>query len=131
MQKTDVQFEGLVTDVPVITGPQAQGDLLILPWLEDTAPAQRSADAGAAKPLTAAIVVITGDDGHDHTLHPMRGVRWHAYAPDGQTLGVLTVDEGSFAVLGHMKHGDSHIGPGVYVIRCQREQADEVRRLAD
>ena len=118
-------------EVPVLTGPQAQGDLLILPWPADVHPQQRAADMAAAQPVTAPLVVITGDNGHDHILTPAPGVAWYAY-PDGQqTLGVLTVADGAMAVLGHIEHGDTHIGPGVYVIRRQREQSDEIRLVAD
>lgn len=118
-------------EVPVLTGPQAQGDLLILPWPAGTATDRRAQDIAQAKPVTAPVVVITGDNGHDHTLAPAPGVAWHAYAHGQQTIGVLTVADDAIAVLGHIEHGDSHIGPGVYVIRRQREQSDEIRLVAD
>jgi len=118
-------------DVPVICGPQSQGDLIILPWPDGCAPARRSADTVKAIPVDKPTVVLTGDGGHDHTLTPAPGVAWHAYNDGGQTLGVLTVADGAVAVLGHIEHGDSHIGPGVYVIRRQREMADQIRYVAD
>jgi len=45
-------------------------------------------------------------------------------------LGVLTVAEG-VAYLAHPEHAFSGIAPGTYELRRQREQADEIRRVAD
>lgn len=129
---------------PVITGLQAQGDLIIIPW---TVASMRHVDkehvARAAQIPTGGVVVLTGNNGHDHTLAPVPGVRWYRYrssdfpssswvrTPTPTTLGILVVDEGAVGVLGHIEHGDSYIGPGHYVIRRQREQADEIRAVAD
>lgn len=118
-------------DIPVLSGPQAQGDLIILPWPQTTSPTRRAKETMAAKLVTGPIVVQTGQGGHDHTLSPAPGVAWHGYQAGSQTLGVLTVADGAVAVLGHIEHGDTYIGPGVYVIRRQREQADEIRLVAD
>jgi len=118
-------------DVATLQGPQAQGDLLVLPWPDSVAPTVRNTDMAAALPIpTGGTVVLTGNGGHHHKLACTPGVAWHAYR-DGQTLGVLTVADGALAVLGHEEHGDTHIGAGVYVIRRQREQADEIRMVAD
>lgn len=128
---------------PVITGLQAQGDLIIIPW---DAVIMRHVDkehvARAEQIPAGGVVVLTGNNGHDHTLAPVPGVRWYRYrsndfsssswrSPTPTTLGILVVDEGSVGVLGHIEHGDSYIGPGRYVIRRQREQADEIRAVAD
>ena len=116
---------------PVLTGPQAQGDLLILPWPADVATARRAREIDHAEPVTRPTVLVTGANGHDHTLAPAPGVAWFAYPGNQQTIGVLTVAPGAVAVIGHIEHGDTYIGPGVYVIRRQREQADEARLVAD
>lgn len=122
----------LLPEVPVIAGvPQAQGDLIILPWPTTTAPARRAEEAAKAQSVTRPVVVITGESGHDHTLAPAPGVAWFSYPTGSQTLGVLIVADDAVAVLGHIEHGDTHIGPGVYVVRRQREQADEIRMVAD
>lgn len=110
---------------------QAQGDLIILPWPGDVGARRRMEDIARVKPLTVPVVTLTGNDGHDHTLRPAVGVGWLGYGSQSQTLGVLTVDEGAVAVLAHPEHGESLIGPGVYVVRRQREQADEIRLVAD
>jgi len=129
MDTVRIEAAVLLPEVPVITGPQAQGDLIILPWPADGS-ARRGVDVSRVVPVTAAVVVLTGDGGHDHALSPAPGVAWYRY-PSGQTLGVLTVADGAVGVLGHIEHGDSHIGPGVYVIRRQREQADQIRMVQD
>lgn len=122
----------VLPEVPVLTGVQAQGDLLILPWPVNVDPARRAREVALAKPVAGLpVVVLTGDNGHDHALSPSPGVAWCSYPKDRQTLGVLVVDDQAVAVLGHIEHGDSHIGPGVYVIRRQREWADQVRMVAD
>ncbi len=119
-------------EVPVLTGPQAQGDLIILPWPANTAPARQAEVVTAAKPLIRGEVVVTGRGGHDHTLSPTPGVAWYRYpGTEPQTIGVLVVDDGAVAVLGHDEHGDTYIGPGVYAIRRQREQSDVIQLVAD
>jgi hypothetical protein len=117
-------------DIPVFAGRQAQGDLVILPWPDGVAAERRRSELALTKPIKVPVVVLTGNGGHDHTLSPAPDVAWYAYAA-GQTLGVLAVEDGAVAVLGHIEHGDTHIGPGVYVIRRQREQADQIRLVAD
>lgn len=118
---------------PIHAGvPQSQGDLIILPWAADVAPERRAADAALCRPIPATgITVLTGNGGHEHRLSPVPGVTWYGYPQGSQTLGVLSVEEGAVAVLGHIEHGDTYVGPGVYVIRRQREQADEIRLVQD
>jgi hypothetical protein len=115
----------LVADavVPVLTGPQAQGDLMIVPISEpprgltwETIP-----DAG--------IQVIYGEaTGNTHWLH--RGldspsVRW-VFDTEGVRLGYLEVSPGNSAMLIHTdEHGANGIGPGFYAIH--RKRAQDVR----
>jgi hypothetical protein len=47
------------------------------------------------------------------------------------TLATLTVPDGSVAYLAHPEHAYTGIGPGTYTLRRQREQADELRIVAD
>jgi hypothetical protein len=119
--------------VEVITDrPQAQGDLIVLPWPVDVATQQRTQDVSLATPIgPSGALVLSGVGGHEHRLVPSTGVSWYAYPNAGQTLGVLAVQVGAVATLRHVEHGDSAIGAGVYVIRRQREQADEIRLVAD
>lgn len=114
-------------DVPVITAaPQAQGDLIVT---------YRPAADPATTPLPAAGAVVVraeSSTGNTHTLHSWEGVCYWDERPTGVVLGVLTVPEGATAYLVHTEeHGANGIGPGTYQIRRQREQADEIRIVAD
>src|SRR3990172_11177922 len=106
-----IEAVGLASiDSPALVDPQAQGDLIILPWAADVASDRRRVDVDLATPVNAPIVVLTGNGGHDHTLSPAPGVAWHGYKATSQTLGVLCVQEGAVAVLGHIEHGDVYVG---------------------
>lgn len=113
-------------DIPVLAGvPQRQGDVLFIPE-----PSARK----ATTPLTAAgFPVVRGENGgNTHAVHADLGTSF--YDPDlsgGQRLGVLTVAEGSTAILSHPEHGFMAFGPGTYRVNRQREQADEIRIVAD
>lgn len=115
-------------DVPALAGPQAQGDLLILP--RPTAPA-------ATTPIPAAGVEVVRSEagGNTHSLHSMDGPasRWNPDLGDSELdLGVLTVPTGGTAYLVHTEeHGANAIAPGTYVIRRQREFAGASRYVAD
>lgn len=109
--------------VPVLTGPQAQGDLMIVPI---------AATPDGLNPETipdAGIQVIYGEaTGNTHWLH--RGidspsVRW-VFDSAGVRLGYLEVDPGNNAMLIHTdEHGVNGIGPGSYAIH--RKRAQDVR----
>ena len=104
-------------DIPVLSGLQFQGDVAVVP---------------------AGIAVVRGESGgNTHLLLAQgEGVRFAA-APEGGSmttnldLGVLEVSEGSTAFLAHPEHAYTGVGPGTYTIRRQREQADEIRLVAD
>jgi hypothetical protein len=128
----------ITVEVPPVAGvPQAQGDLSFWPWDEQVSSRRRAADIAAAQPVTGPVVLVTGSGGHDHTLMSAgmslhtTDLRWHRYPGDSQTLGVLVVGQGLEAVVRHAEHGDNRIGPGVYAVRRQREQADEIRMVQD
>ena len=120
-------------EIPVLTGPQAQGDVLVLP----------AAFVGlttTVKPLPvlkAGIEVIRGDNGaNPHLLvADGPGILFDTQADDGSglCLGVLDIPAGSTAYLLHPEHGASGIGAGVYSIHRQRElgTAGEQRLVAD
>lgn len=120
---------------PVVTGlPHAQGDLLIIPWPAATATQDRVlACAKATSVGPNGISVVRGQGGNTHLLvDPDRaGVLW-APNPDGsQTVGTLVVPPDAVAYLDHAEHGRNAVGPGVYVIRRQREQRDVIDLVAD
>lgn len=120
-------------EIPVLAGPQCQGDVGIWPRPR----------AGAAELTTMTevpadgIVIVRGEaaGGNAHILDAATGpVLWVA-APAEQgsiDLGVLHVPDGSVALLTHTdEHGSTGIGPGTYRLTGKREQADEIRRVAD
>lgn len=121
---------------PVVAGvPQAQGDLLVIPWPADVAVQERSQAVAVAAPVPAAgVPVVRGENGgNTHLLlDPDRaGVAWAPNADGGQTLGTLVVPSDAVAYLDHPEHGRNVTGPGVYVIRRQREQRDAIEMVAD
>jgi len=119
--------------VPVLTGPQRQGDVGIFPR-----PAVGAAERAAFVEVpTAGIAVVRGEaatGANSHILHGDGPVFW-SESPTrdgGVTLGILDVPEGSTAYLIHTdEHGANAMGPGTYRVTGKREQADEIRRVAD
>lgn len=116
-------------DVPVLTGAQRQGDVIVLP---------RPQHQPARGPIPAAGVQVVRAEAstNTHTLHSWDGICY--FEPDptggdtGLTLGTLTVPDGCSAYLVHTEeHGANGIGPGTYELRRQREFAGEWRRVAD
>lgn len=111
--------------VPVHSGLQAQGDLFIVPV--------PLAEANPAEPVPAegiAVIEAVGG-GHEHRLFAGAPGTAHfipaAFA--GQDIGYLKVTEPAYVL--HPEHGATGIAPGSYVLRRQREQADEERLVAD
>jgi len=108
-------------EVPVLAGPQAQGDLLVVPeHVPDEVSLEEVADEG--------IAVVTGETGNTHWLHRgpwSPGVRWGlpaAWTPAGNVLGWVAVPPGETAYLVHTdEHGANAIGPGTYAVRRKRE----------
>jgi len=115
------------TLVPVSTGLQRQGDVIVIPAVVANRP---TANATRAVPRCGVEVVRGEAGGNTHLLLADGPVRYDA-APRDLTLGVLTVPDDAVAYLAHPEHGYAGIGPGTYVIRRQREQADEIRMVSD
>lgn len=115
-------------EVPILTGVQAQGDLLIVPIKKTTA---------RLKPLTdEGVQVVYGEaTGNSHYLHKgfdSPGVRFARVEDSSQTIAVVEVPEGQSAQLIHTdEHGSNGIGAGLYAINEKREQADQIRRVTD
>lgn len=113
--------------VPILTGLQRQGDVIVIP-AADAAPATTPVPSSG-------VAVVRGEaGGNTHTiLADGPGIccdTRQATARD-LTLATLTVPEGSTAYLAHPEHAYTGIGPGTYSLRRQREQADELRMVAD
>lgn len=114
-------------EIPVLTGPQAQGDLLIFPITSTRAALVPVPEAGVQ-------LVVGEATGNSHWLHrgfDSPGVAW-ARSTDGLCLAVISVPAGQSAQVIHTdEHGANGIGPGLYAVHGKREQADEIRRVAD
>lgn len=116
-------------DIPVLTGLQAQGDVIVLPVADRHAAVTPVPQQGVA--------VVRGENGgHTHLLLAAGTVAWDPSAtagtdPSDLDLGTLTVADGATAYLAHPEHAFSGIGAGTYVLRRQREQADVARFVAD
>ncbi len=112
--------------IPVLTCLQVQGDVAIIP----TRPGIKK---GTPVPA-AGIAVVRGESGgNTHLLVAEGPVSWAPVVgnPGLLDLGVVTVPEGATAFLLHPEHGANAMGPGAYTLRRQREQADELRVVAD
>jgi hypothetical protein len=119
-------------EVPVLTSVQAQGDLIIVP--ADMASIDVSRYKLEPVPVKG-IQVVTGEaTGNTHWLHQgfdSPDVTWCRLNGELQ-LAIVSVPEGQSAELIHTdEHGANAMGPGTYVIHGKREQADEIRRVAD
>jgi len=123
-------------EVPVLTRPQAQGDLMIVPLALAYGEGERAPTwpRGAVVPPGGVQVVHGEATGNTHWLHAgfsSPGVTWHR-ADAGLVVGIVTVPAGQTAMLVHTdEHGANGIGEGRYEIRQKRELADEVRYVED
>jgi hypothetical protein len=110
-------------EVPILTHPQAQGDLMVIPVHPTEAPA-----ATWLPVPDDGIQVVRGEaTGNTHWLHrgfDSSGVLWAGNDPaDGLTLGYLKVPPAQSAQLIHTdEHGANGIGPGIYRLNRKREQ---------
>lgn len=111
--------------IPVLTGLQRQGDVLVLP--------DPKAVATTPVPATGTPVVRGENGGNTHAIVAEGPVYCDLRTATTRnlTLALLTVPSGSIAWLAHPEHGYMGMGPGNYTLRRQREQADELRIVAD
>lgn len=115
--------------MPVCDGLGRQGDVIVVP----------ASMCGGLKPAKTAVPkqgvpVVRGENGgNTHLLLAEGDVRFDGRAASAAelSLGVLTVAKKAVAWLAHPEHGYIGFGPGTYQIRRQREQADELRMVAD
>lgn len=126
--KTD-GVEHLDLEVPVLCGPQAQGDVLLVPV------AVRHDQGEKVSPQGLTVVRGETTGGNAHILHALDGECFWSSASDAETgllQGWLTVPDACSATLIHtQEHNVIGIGPGSYELRRQREFQGEWRRVAD
>jgi hypothetical protein len=117
--------------VPVTDGLQAQGDLNVIPLgtAEDNGASIRKGAKWGDVPAKG-IVVLAGT--HEHVLVADSGTcQWTPDVADSTNLalGALVCDRPAYLL--HTEHGGVGLAPGSYILRGTREQADEIRRVAD
>lgn len=116
--------EHLVRDleIPVLAGVQCQGDLIIVP-----ASVAGRVYPAADRPVPAqGVELLRGQ--HPHVLVADPGTCRVRFL-SGQDLAVVDADAAVYLL--HPEHGGMGLAPGRYVVRRQREQADEQRLVAD
>lgn len=123
-------------EVPVLDGLQAQGDLIIVPAKGDgikQATAFANGKRTEIPPAGVAVIAPVGS-GHEHRLFASApGTAWWTPLSDGQDIGFLECTEPVYSL--HMEHGATGIAPRcgeeAYILRRQREQAEEERLVED
>lgn len=128
---TDTTFTQLAAewDVPTVAGLQHQGDVSVVP-----ATMARDYYTPTGEVPRGGVAVVRGESGgNTHRLLAEGPVRFdlRTASPTNLTLGSLHVPEGATAWLDHPEHGNTGIAPGDYVLRRKREQAEELRMVAD
>ena len=112
--------------VPVISQGACQGDVSC--FRRDDVPA-------AVTPMSHTVMVVRSEaSSNTHTLHPNGECFWdyrESTSASQLVVGVLTVPEGSEALLSHQEHGNFSIAPGTYTVGRQRELAGEWAMVAD
>ena len=111
-------------EVHALAGMQRQGDVLIAP--------ATPGDLGQFRdvPLKGIVVVRGESGGNTHRLLADGPVLYRATS-HAQVLAEVSVPQGATAYLAHPEHGYLGIAPGHFTIRRQREQADQIRLVAD
>lgn len=100
--------------VPLLTGLQRQGDLLIRPVAE--------VPFGDTVPREGIQLVVGEATGNTHWLHAVGDVTFRRGA--GQIVGYMIVPETATAYVIHTdEHGANGVGAGSYEIRRAREAA--------
>lgn len=113
-------------EIPVLTGANAQGDLSWYPDLSSKATNFQPIPSGGE-------IILSGNNGHPHTLFSMSGECLLSRNPSAQEqqLGTVVVPEGGLLLVGHNEHGYHIIGEGTYIFNRSREMRDEIILLAD
>jgi hypothetical protein len=116
--------------VPVIDGPQAQGDLIVLPLAMVPHVSALTAEYGRALPKSGVELVRGVAGNNPHTLVADPGTcRWTAAVHDPFRLAVAAFHNTATAYLIHPEHGASGIAPGRWLVRRQQERGHGRRRL--
>lgn len=110
--------------VPVHSGLQAQGDLFVVP-----VPGTVKQASWVQVPSAGLAVIRAVGAGHEHRLFAGIPGTAETSALSGQDIAYLRCTEPAYLL--HPEHGATGIAPGSYILRRQREQAEEERIVAD
>ncbi|MCU1488321.1 MAG: hypothetical protein JWN67_5067 [Actinomycetia bacterium] len=118
-------------DIPVLAGLQAQGDLLVIP--AHLVPDVHVGIDGWTDVPAAGIELLRGAaGGNPHMLVADPGTcRYTTNISDPERLALGAIETTETVWLLHPEHGGSGIAAGTFIIRRQREQAEEQRLVAD
>jgi hypothetical protein len=118
-------------EIPVHGGIQFQGDVAIVPLAELADTVRLTGSWEKIGP--AGVIVVKGENGgHTHLLVADPGAgRWMEDVSDDERLAVGVLEATAPVHMLHAEHGGTGIAPGRYVMRRQREQAEEQRLVAD
>lgn len=116
-------------EVPVLSGPQRQGDVMWWPVTDAREVVGKLVPIGKQ-----GVAVVVGENGGN--THRLVGeASWVATSqndPTSTLLGWMSVAEGETAYLIHDdEHGANGIAAGTYRVSRKIEQADVIRRVAD
>jgi len=119
-------------EIPVVTGLQFQGDVAIVPLALIEGDITWSPSSLTPVGPEGVEVVRGENGGHTHLLVADPGTAsWTADVRDAEGLAIGVLDCAAPAHLLHAEHGGAGIAPGRFVLRRQREQAQEQRLVAD
>ncbi|MDJ0395653.1 hypothetical protein QMK17_20230 [Rhodococcus sp. G-MC3] len=122
--------------VPVVDGPQAQGDLIVVPHevLVDVVKIERWSSSFSV-PRSGIELLRSAAGGNPHSLVADDGeCTWITGVRDSRRLALGILDTRVVAYLIHPEHGATGIAPGRYVIGRQRESGglySQVHLVAD
>lgn len=116
--------------VPVLDGPQAQGDLIVLPLSMVPVVTTNAWTNWQSVPRHCVELVRGVAGGNPHTLVADAGTcRWTGGFTDPLRLGVALFENTAPAYLIHPEHGGSGVAPGRWLVRRQQESGAHRRLL--
>lgn len=116
--------------IPVSDGLQAQGDLLIIPFalVSDAVTPPVRPESWRTVPESGLELLRSAAGGNPHSLVADPGTcRWSTRVADRERLALGMLHATEVAYLIHPEHGATGIAPGSYLIRRQRERANQGR----
>lgn len=116
--------------VPVLDGPQAQGDLIVLPLSMITTVTEHHWTLWRPVPA-GGVELVRGVAGNNpHTLVADPGTcEWTPEVRDPLRLGIALFTNTEPAYLIHPEHGGSGVAPGTWLVRRQQEAGPRRRTL--